>query len=81
MRVESTLFDRGQEAAQSQAMRISITCQDGSEVEKVVRLSQDEATTVLALEERIRSVLAGDQRLGLIAASKVILTHLQAPEA
>lgn len=81
MRVESTLFDRGQEAAQSQAMRISITCQDGSEVEKVVRLSQDEASTVLALEERIRSVLAGDQRLGLIAASKVILAHLQGPEA
>lgn len=76
-RVESTLFDQGAEPVSSHAMRVSITCQDGSEVDKVVRLSEGELTTVRALEEKIRSVLGENSRLGLVAATRAIMTQLQ----
>ena len=76
-RVESTLFDQGTEPAGSQAMRVSITCQDGSEVDKVIRLSDGELRTITALEEKIRSVLGEDSRLGLVAATRAIMAQLQ----
>jgi hypothetical protein len=76
-RVESTLFNQGGESSGTQAMRVSITCQDGSEVDKVVRLSEGEQKKVAAIEERIRSVLGEDSRLGLIAATRAIMTQLQ----
>ncbi len=76
-RVESTLFDQGTEPAGSQAMRVSITCQDGSEVDKVIHLNDGELKTVTALEEKIRSVLVEDSRLGLVAATRAIMTQLQ----
>ncbi|MBK9132456.1 MAG: hypothetical protein IPM20_12570 [Gammaproteobacteria bacterium] len=76
-RVESTLFDQGREPSGSHAMRVSITCQDGSEVDKVIHLSDGELTMVTALEEKIRSVLREDDRLGLVAATRAIMTQLQ----
>jgi hypothetical protein len=75
-RVESTLFDEKTEPAGSQAMRVSITCQDGSEVEKVVRLSEGELKTVANLEEKIRRVLGDDNRLGLVAATRIVRDQL-----
>ena len=76
-RVESTLFDQSTEPVGSHAMRVSITCQDGSEVDKVVRLNEGELKMVAVLEERIRSVLSEDSRLGVIAATKAIMAQLQ----
>lgn len=76
-RVESTLFDQGAEPAGSQAMRVSITCQDGSEVDKVIRLSDGDLKTVTALEEKIQSFLGEDSRLGLVAATRVLMVQLQ----
>jgi hypothetical protein len=76
-RVESTLFTSGAEPAGSQAMRVSITCQDGSEVDKVVRLNESELTKVGKLEERIRTLLGEDSRLGLVAATRAIMTQLK----
>ena len=76
-RVESTLFDEKSEPAGSQAMRVSITCQDGSEVDKVVRLNDGELKKVAILEEKIRSVFGEDNRLGLVAATRAIMTQLQ----
>jgi hypothetical protein len=76
-RVESTLFGPGAEPAGSQAMRVSITCQDGSEVDKVVRLSDSELTKVSKLEERIRLLLGEDGRLGLVAATRAIMAQLE----
>jgi hypothetical protein len=58
-------------------MRVSITCQDGSEVDKVVRLSDSELTKVSKLEERIRSLLGEDGRLGLVAATRAIMAQLE----
>jgi hypothetical protein len=76
-RVESTLFHQSEQVADSHAMRVSITCQDGSEVDKVVHVNEEELRKVAALEERIRSVLGEDTRLGLIAATRAIMTQLQ----
>jgi hypothetical protein len=76
-RVESTLFDEKAEPAGAQAMRVSITCQDGSEVDKVVRLSEGELEKVASLEEKIRRVLGEDSRLGLVAATRAIMTQMQ----
>jgi hypothetical protein len=75
-RVESTLFDEKAEPAGSQAMRVSITCQDGSEVDKVVRLSECELKKVASLEEKIRRVLGEDSRLGLVAATRIVRDQL-----
>jgi hypothetical protein len=71
-RVESTLFSEGTEAAGSHAMRVSITCQDGSEFDKVIRLSDGELTRVAELEEKINAVLCDDRRLSLNAAMRVV---------
>jgi hypothetical protein len=71
-RVESTLFDQGTEPDGSYAMRVSITYQDGSEFDKVIRLGEDELTTVAELEERINAVLSADRRLSLNAATRVV---------
>jgi hypothetical protein len=76
-RVESTLFDRGTEPSDTHAMRVSITCQDGSEVDKVVRLSAGELSAVAVLEEKIRSLFGEDSRLALIAATRAIMAQLQ----
>jgi hypothetical protein len=76
-RVESTLFNQGSEPPGSQAMRVSITCQDGSEVDKVIRLSAGELTAVTVLEEKIRTLLGEDRRLGLVAATRAIMSQLQ----
>lgn len=75
-RVESTLFDEKAEPAGSQAMRVSITCQDGSEVDKVVRLNDGELKKVATLEEKIRLVLGDDSRLGLVAATRIVRDQL-----
>jgi hypothetical protein len=79
-RVESTLFDNKAEPAGSQAMRVSITCQDGSEVDKVVHLNEGELKKVTTLEEKIRLVLGEDSRLGLVAATRAIMSQLQGLE-
>jgi hypothetical protein len=76
-RVESTLFDQSAEPAGSHAMRISITCQDGTEVDKVVHLKEGELKKVAVLEEKVRSVLGEDSRLGLVAATRAIMMQLQ----
>jgi hypothetical protein len=71
-RVESTLFDSASEPEGSHAMRVSITCQDGSEVDKVIRLNEGEMRKVAELEEKIRSVLGDDSRVSLNAAMRVV---------
>lgn len=76
-RVESTLFDQAAEPAGSHAMRVSITCQDGSEVDKVVRLNEEELRSVAVLEEKIQSILGEDSRLGVVAATRAIMSKLK----
>jgi len=61
-------------------MRVSITCQDGTEVDKIVRLKEGELKKVAVLEEKIRNVLGEDSRLGLVAATRAIMQQLQDSE-
>lgn len=76
-RVESTLFGKSAESAGTQAMRVSITCHDGSEVDKVVRLNEGELKKVTELEEKIRLFLGEHNRLGLVAATRAIMAQLE----
>jgi len=71
-RVESALFDQGSETAGLHAMRVSITCQDGSEVDKVIRLSTAELDKVNTLELQIRSLLNDESRLGVAAVTRTL---------
>jgi hypothetical protein len=71
-RVESTLFEQSAEAADMHAMRVSITCPDGFEVDQVVHLEEEDIRKVVALEEKIQSVLGGESRLGVIAATRIV---------
>jgi hypothetical protein len=71
-RVESTLFNQDTDSTGSQAMRVSITCQDGTEVDKVVRLSKGDLRKVVDLEEKINGVLSDDRQLSLNAAMRVV---------
>lgn len=76
LRVESTLFGQCAESAGIHAMRISITCQDGREVDKVVRLNDNELIKVNELEEQIKAVLSDNRRLSLNATVRVVQSLL-----
>ncbi len=76
-RVESTMFDHSPQPAGSQVMRVSITCQDGSEVDKVVHLEDIELRQVAELEDKILRLFDKDCRLGLVAAMRAIMVQLR----
>ena len=74
-RVESTAFMSGAGEG-ARAMRVAITCQDGTEVEQVVYLHKDEEARVAELETAISRLLSADGRLGVVAATRVIRSKL-----
>lgn len=76
-RVESTVFVAG--ATGGQAMRVAITCQDGTEVEQVVYLDGAEETRVAEIEAAIAKLLGKEGRLGVVAAMRVIRDRLRTP--
>jgi hypothetical protein len=76
-RVENILFVQPSDVAGGHAMRVAITLQDGSEVEKVVYLDASEETNAAELEDSIRKLIAGSGRVGLAAATRVIRTQLE----
>jgi hypothetical protein len=76
-RVESTVFDGSELSEGTQAMRVSITRQDGTEIDRVVLLDQSEVKRVTELENSIRTLFGKDGRLGLIAATRAIWGQLQ----
>jgi hypothetical protein len=73
-RVESTVFAAAAEGGQ--AIRVAITCQDGSEVEQVVYLGATEEKRVGELEATVAKLLTEEGRLGLVAATRAIRTKL-----
>lgn len=75
-RVESTVFSTGQEQNTALAMRVSITRQDGTEVDRVVHLQDSELEKVAQLEKRILSMVGDEQRLGILAATRAIWSQL-----
>lgn len=78
-RVESTTF-ASRSHGQAQAMRVSITCQDGTEVERVVHLDAAEETKVAEIEAVIDGLLCADRRLGVVAATRAIRSQLLRPD-
>lgn len=74
-RVESTAFSSGAGGA-ARAMRVAITCQDGTEVEQVVYLDASEEARVAELEVAISRLFGGEERLGVLAATRAIWGQL-----
>jgi hypothetical protein len=74
-RVESTAFG-GAAGGASRAMRVAITCQDGTEVEQVVYLDAAEESRVAELEFAISRLVRGEGRLGVLAATRAIWGQL-----
>jgi hypothetical protein len=82
-RVESTVFGSGG-AGGGHAMRVAITCQDGTEVEQVVYLEAKEDGRAAEIESTVAKLLAKEGRVGLVAATRAIRATLNAvprPEA
>jgi hypothetical protein len=78
-RVESTVFVAAGGLG-TQAMRVAITCQDGTEVEQVVYLNANEEDRVSELERAIAMLINSEGRLGVIAATRVVRGRLAAGE-
>jgi hypothetical protein len=74
-RVESTVFAAG--AVGGQAMRVAITCQDGTEVEQVVYVDVGEEGRVAELEAAFLRSLLAEKRVGLAAASRALRRCLE----
>ncbi len=79
LRVESTIFVAG-DTGSSHAMRVAITCQDGSEVEQVVYLEGRELARANELESTVAKLLAKEGRIGLVAATRALWKCLDKPE-
>jgi len=72
LRVESVNFSLGKNEAGGTAMRVAITARDGSERDKVVRLSPDEEQEAKATEVEIGKLLKSNDRISITAMSRVI---------
>ena len=58
-------------------MRVSITCQNGTEVDQVVHLDRSETDRIAQLEKEILRLVGQEQRIGVIAATRVIWSQLK----
>jgi len=76
-RVESMAFSGSNSSGTTVAMRVSITCQDGTEVDEVLHLDPAEEQRVAEIEAAFFQLVGTDQRLGILAATRAIRTHLQ----
>ena len=74
-RVEGFTFGANSDKETS-ALRLSITQQNGMEVEQVVYLSKDEESQAAKLESDFARLLGETKRVGLVAASRAIWKEL-----
>ena len=74
-RVECVVFGT-KGAAQGLAVRVAITRQDGTEVERVVCIDPDEEVFATEIENDIAHILRKSKRVGLAAASRAIWKEL-----
>jgi hypothetical protein len=79
-RVEGTVFTK-LAGDRSSAIRVSITCQDGAELDQVVYLQPDEERRAAELEKRIASILTAEKRVGLAATTRALWRHLRGTSA
>ena len=76
-RVESAVFSRQPQQGEVQAMRVSITCHDGTEVDRVVHLDSSESERIGGLERDILKLVLNEERIGLIAATRALWSQFQ----
>jgi hypothetical protein len=69
-RVESIAFKTQKASASESAVRVTITQQDGSEVDNVIYVSKDEERRVAEIEAVITSLLKRTSRVGLAATAR-----------
>lgn len=72
LRIESTVFATKEHPTAGQAIRIGLTRSDGSEVQQVLYVSDEEKEELERLETRITSALGELSRLEIAAVSRVI---------
>ena len=75
-RVESVAFAAGELPKNSVGVRLAITQADGVEHEQVVHYAPNEEEQLQDLQGQFEQLLTKDKRLGLVAASRAILTNL-----
>jgi len=78
-RVESTVFADGG-TDRGHAMRVAITCEDGTEVEQVVYLEGNEDKKAAEIESTVADLLAREGRVGLVAATRALWNCLNRPQ-
>jgi hypothetical protein len=76
-RVESIVFAKGMPSKNGAGIRLTVTQANGTEHEQVVHFSTGEETELRDMQKRFESLLAGDRRLGLAAASRAIWAALE----
>ena len=75
--VESIVFAGGKPAKHAIGIRLAITQADGSEHEQVVHFTVDEEQRLRGIQKQFESLLTGDRRLGLAAASRALWAALE----
>ena len=70
--VESIVFAGGKPAKHAIGIRLAITQANGTEHEQVVHFTSDEEQRLRGIQKQFESLLAGDRRLGLAAASRAL---------
>jgi hypothetical protein len=76
LRVESIAFEKRGRRDIELAMRLSITQRDGSEVDQVIYLAEDERTKVLDIEAQVSELLRLTPRAALAGTAKALWNAL-----
>ena len=75
-RVEAAVFASGEYEPHANAVRLGLTNSDGSEVARVVRIRDEDETTVEELAAKVEQVSEGARDLKLAAVSRVLWNSL-----
>ncbi len=75
-RLESFTYSVDSAASKDGAIRIAVTKIDGSEKNRVIRVSPTEEKRIKSIEAKIASILKENQRLGMAAAARAVWTAL-----
>lgn len=75
--VESIVFANGRPAKNGTGIRLAITQANGAEHEQVVHFTTDEEQKLRGMQIQFESLLTGNRRLGLAAASRALWAALE----
>jgi hypothetical protein len=75
--VESIVFAGGKPTKHAIGIRLAITQANGAEHEQVIHFTTDEEHRLRSIQKQFESLLTGDRRLGLAAASRALWSTLE----